>query len=336
MVMTVGVIGAGNIGEHLIREKLAKMSVDVRFIMKDDGIYKNMTEKVGELHGWRCWHSITTVDVVFLAIPTLDDGKIASEYMDFFLSRGIRVITCEKGAMSNYFDQVAQWRDMIGYSAAVGGGTRLLKHLKLQISSDTEEIHAVLNGTLNFIFSEISLGRSFGEVVEEARRLRCVEPGAKDPLEIINKEAALDIPMKTAILLNVLDFGGRISFAQARNIQVKKVKEEELNQLLKQADKFRYIVSVAKSNHEEPCIGGFKYKIGSWNVSGGFKKIESNSLYNDLVINGVNNAFVVSEGKYGKSGRYRFIGPGAEPEPTTSAMMKDFADFCYEILKARS
>lgn len=317
--MKVGIIGAGSIGSELYRRVTsAPLNWDVGFILRSDGVYKGLDEKIDELKNCESYYK--DIDLAFLAIPTLDDGKTAFNYMSQLLEKDIPVVTCEKGSLSNYFQELRKWKDKIGYSATVGGGTRMLKYLEDRIGEETEEIHAVVNGTMNFIFDAVSKGRSFAEAVKEAKKLGYAEPGATNPIDVINKESTEDVPMKTAILFNICEFG---DYIRAKDRKAYKMKEPELKKLIKEANDRRYIVSITGDKNEEDVIGGFKYKKGGRIISAGFKDINENPLFSELILPGVNNAILIGEGKYDEYGKYILTGPGAGAGPTASAMIKD-------------
>ena len=323
--MRVGIIGAGNIGSELFR-RVKQLGWDVLFVLKSDGVYKNLTEKVDvenyQEHIYQKYIFTDILDVVFLAIPTLDDGKAAFDYLSFYLSRNIPVITCEKGALSNYFFELEKWLDNIGYSATVGGGTRLLRYAKEMISANTLEMHAVINGTLNYIFDEISRGRTLGEITSEAKRMGYAEPGTKDPLDIINQESVEDVPMKTAILFNICNLSPEV--IKGKEILARKIQERDLIKLIRESSKRRFVVSIIKKNrNQNDSIGGFSYEVGEWIISGGFIDIAANPIFHELVPHGVNNAIIICEGKYGVDGIYRLSGQGAGAGPTASSMIKD-------------
>ena len=101
--MKIGIIGAGNIGSELYRKAIA-LGWDVRFLVKADGVYKDLDEKIDEVDNYLNY--CDGLDVVFLAIPTFDDGKTAYDYMISLLEKEIPVVTCEKGALSNYFPEL--------------------------------------------------------------------------------------------------------------------------------------------------------------------------------------------------------------------------------------
>lgn len=318
--MKIGIIGAGHIGSELYR-RAKSLDWDIEFVLRSDGVYRDLTEKIDELEDYTNY--LDGIEIGFLAIPTLDDGKTAFEYMNSLLGRGIPIVTCEKGALSNYFSELEDRLDKIGYSATVGGGTRLLRYLEEIMNEYVEEMHSVMNGTLNYIFSELSSGRSLGEVVNETRMLGYAEPQAETPLEVINQEATRDVPMKFSILFNIC-FRDLVSErARAKDVRPQKIDEQGLKKLIREAGNRRYIVSITKENNEEDVIGGFRYQIGGWIISAGFKNKSENPLFLRLIPSGVNNAVLVSEGIHGIDGTYILSGPGAGAGPTASSMIKD-------------
>jgi len=318
--MKIGIIGAGRIGSELYR-RAKFLGWDIKFVLKDDGIYKNLSEKIDDIEKYQDY--CIGLDVAFLAIPTLDDGKTAFDYMRSLLEKDIPVISCEKGALSNYFSELEKELDKIGYSATVGGGTRLLRYLEERISPKVEQIHAVVNGTLNYIFDEISKGKSLAEVVEETKKLGYTEPKAESPFEVINKESTEDVLMKSSILFNICFRRFTSKRMKAKNVKSYKIEESELKRLIKESNNRRCIVSIRKEDNEEDIIGGFKYQIDDWIISAGFKNINENPLFLQLVPNGVNNSVLIYEGRHGIDGTYRLSGQGAGARPTTSSMIKD-------------
>lgn len=314
--MKAGLVGAGLIGSTLA-DKLCKDGWEVGFAARRSGVYRH-GERLGDLD--RYVEYCDGIDAAFLAIPTLDDGSTAHEYMRTFLERGIPVVTSEKGAMSNYFAELEASLDMIGYSATVGGGTRLLRYLREMSGSNVMEIHAVLNGTLNYIFDQVSRGRSLGEVVDETKRLGYAEPGAQNPLDVVNGELH-DVTMKTSILFN--SCGLAAERMRARDIKHDELDDADLRRLVREAADRRFIVSVTMEDGDNDMIGGFTYCIGGWTINAGFRSVQENPVFRQLIPSGVNNALTVVEGEYGCDGTYTLQGQGAGANPTTSSMIKD-------------
>ena len=290
----VGIIGIGNIGSELYTRVLDK-KWDIGCVIDVDGIYGDVLKKAKLDEPENYGRFLKNLDLVFLAIPTLDDGKTAFRYIEKSLDYDVPIVTCEKGALSNYYSELEEAvnDDMIGYSASVGGGSRLLRYLKERVGEQVEEIQTVINGTLNYIFDQVSSGRSLGEVVEETKKLKYAEPGAKNPLDVINKEATRDVPMKTAILFNICNLTQERM--RACDVDTYHIEDTELRRLAKEAINRRYIVSITRNaNDEEDVIWGFRHKIEDWHISAGFKHIDENPLFKALIPSGVNNAILIS------------------------------------------
>ena len=314
----IGIIGRGNIGSEIYKRVLRKWNIGC--IIDYDGVYNSENKKIDNIKNYK--NHIKGLDLLFLSIPTYDEGETELGYISSSLEYHIPIVTSAKGAPSNYFSELenVMKRGWIGYSATVCGGTRVLRFLEERGSSQLNEIHAVLNGTLNYIFDNVSRGRGFGESVEEAKKLGYTEPGAKDYLEVINKEAVKDVPMKASILFNICNLTKeRI---RAKDIAVTKIRNSQLERLIEEAANRRYIVSIAKEDNEKDVIWGFKHKIGGWHISAGFRDM-SNPFFKKLILSSVDNAVLISEGESGIYGNYILSGPGAGSKPTVNSMIRD-------------
>jgi homoserine dehydrogenase len=321
MKKKVGFIGGGRIARGLYPRIIAK-GWEVPVVLTRKGVFRDieLTEKIAEPENYL---NHFNVDAVCLVISTLDDGTAAFNYMKAILEKDIPVITSEKGALGNYFPELKKWLDKIGCNASVGGGSKILDYTETRMDPEVEEVHAIVNGTLNYGFDGMAHGRTLYQVFEEAKTLGYAEPGSASPLEIINKEACGDIPMKVAILFNkcFTKYSGR--FIRAREISPLPISEDDLDQLIREVGRRRYIISITKRECKEDVVCGFKHKVGDWIVSGGFKNKNENPLFLRLVPSGVNNAILISKGKGGKDGTPYLSGEGAGVDPTTSVIMED-------------
>src|SRR3989338_4388558 len=300
---TVAVIGRGKIGAGLIKE-LPKQKCKVKFALDKNGVYRG-NKKIDNAKNYKKY--IHGIDCIFLAISTFDDGKIAFDFIKFFVRQNIPIITCEKGALFNYYLKLKPFINKIGYSATVGGGTRLLEYIQARHTKNFIEISAVVNGTLNFIFDEVARGKHIERTVAEAVKCGYAEPGATTPLEIINTELR-DVLLKSVILFNTLRLSSKI--LKAKNIKLKIVSSDDLKKIIQ--NQMKCVVSISK--HPERITSGFHSKNGQWYLSAGFKKISDSWLPS-----GVNNALFIKE----RGGHYLLQGPGAGVEPTVLSMIQD-------------
>ncbi len=327
MTKKIVIIGLGLIGKAL-RAKVEKVPgweiqqiVDKGQILsgsgKEIGPFDTASPKLEFLIPENC-------DLAFLSIPTYDKGETAYRYIKYAVEHGIPVVTCEKGALSYFWADLEKFIGIIGYSATVGGGTRLLPYLKQRLHGrDDVVVHAVVNGTLNYIFDEMAYaGRSYGEAVEEAQRLGYAEPGATDYLQVLNGEIK-DTVMKTTILFNVCMKKGKAM--RPDDVSLKLLEKGDLARLIKESKNRRYIVSFLPpgSEQENDIIGGFRHESDGWKISAGFQAIDSNPLFLNWLPRGVNNSVLTYEGNFGEDGIYSLYGPGAGAKPTTSSMIRD-------------
>ncbi len=315
----VGIIGAGGIAKHLAA-RLESQGITVCF-----SIGRNQTEQFSELLEAEKPHA------VFLTISTLDKGEAALDYILACIKAGILVITCEKGALAYHAKALKPYLDKIGFSATVGGGTRMLKYVTERHLTDKQvEISAVVNGTLNFLFDEIRRGgRSLGEACKEACKLGYAEPGATDPLSLINGELK-DVRMKTCVFFNTVLASNRLVTPDEFGLLEQTA--SDLEQLSEDGGDYRLVVSFSnhKQTKEHPRFGkqfGLHF-IDGWHITGSFRQITQASQLSLWLPAGVGNAVYITEGELGSGGKYILSGPGAGHEPTTSAMLADFEELC--------
>lgn len=324
--MRIGVFGAGIIGSEVIRRAVEKNWNVV--VARKSGVYDGKTfERKGDLDCWK--HYFYGVNIAVLCIPTEDGGKEACNYILELTKMKIPVVTSEKGSLANYFLELKSSLPQIGYSATVGGGSGLLRWLKENVTAATE-IHMVVNGTLNYMFSgleRVALNErktALDRLAAEVKILGYAEPAAQDALDIINRESCGDVPMKTAIVLNTIFGLHKLApLIRASEIRAQRLVQKDLQRIMEAIILPRYIVSIAKKKLKEDLVGGFSIQTGEYFVSGGFKYPSQNPLLIQMSPQGVTNAAMILNGK--KS--YVCFGPGAGAIPTVNVIMEDVKRF---------
>ena len=145
---------------------------------------------------------LSDIDAVVELIGGTDT---AADIAHATLAAGKHLITANKALLADRGEElgaVARERGLrIGAEAAVGGAIPLLRALRTSFGSDeVHGIYGILNGTCNFILSQMEEGRDFDAALAEAQRLGFAE--ADPTLDIDGSDAA----QKLAILSN-LAFG---------------------------------------------------------------------------------------------------------------------------------
>ncbi|MFA6430260.1 MAG: hypothetical protein WCW43_01070 [Candidatus Paceibacterota bacterium] len=317
MKMRVGIIGTGKIARHLI-SRLKDMGIETCF-----SINRSNSSSLERLL------LKERPEAVFLTISTLDKGEAAREYILQCVKNNVPVITCEKGAFAYHASALQPYFNKIGCSASVGGGTRMIPLTKELELNGKVEIEAVLNGTLNFIFHQISGGISLDEACIEASKLGYAEPGATDSLSLLNGEMR-DVIMKTCVLFNTVLSNGR--FITPHQFSKFELTKEDLEKLT-DGENYRMIVSFSnnKKGKNIPYFGRKfeRYWIdSSWRISGGFRQINPSREHYSWLPGGVGNAIHIVENDHDIRTEYTMSGQGAGLKPTTDVMLVDFYRLC--------
>lgn len=327
-------VGYGNVGQA-VPQRCGDLGLKHSpFVIKSGGTYSRGNDGSLTLHDnnpafWKNPSITNGVRVAFLATPSSGDGTRALEIINGLLEQGIPVVTAEKAALANHYPALESRVCEMGISASVGGGTRMLSWLSDRLDPRTRQVHAIVNGTLNFIMDGIDGGRTAGQTIDEAVALGYAEPGASNHLDVLNGELVGDIPKKTSILWNTVLRGALAGHTVLSHTDLKQpaLNQDRLNQLIAEASARRYIISIIKADEEIPekdIIAGFRKKIdGNLLIIGGFRRVTDNPLFKALVLPGPSNGVVITAGPNESDGVYQLEGPGAGPGPTAAAMVQD-------------
>lgn len=344
------VAGYGSIGKELIFQlskpnvaELLELKNTPEFVIRKKGVYlpsKTASDDFELKTGLKFEDLVKDVDVLFVALPSTETGNEAFELINKALKQGKKVVTCEKGALANHYQDLKDSSDNfknLGINATVGGGTRVMHHAEDYCvdKNNISQIHLVLNGTLTSIFSSIGpyrngSGMSLGQAVGQAVQLGYAEPGAVSAYEVIRQEAEGDIPKKASIFVNkVLDEKKPIDWHKL----VFKLTDKEIAQVVEEARNRRFIFSIYSDKYvkkhmicpENGIIGGFTQQYYGWLLVAGFRVVERNSLFGELAnLTGPGNGMIVGLGPDESDGVYELFGPGAGPSPTVNSMIDDY------------
>jgi homoserine dehydrogenase len=151
-----------------------------------------------------------------------------------------------------------------------------------------------------------------GQACRDVVRLKYAEPGVTDNLSLINGEWK-DLIMKTCVFFNTIF--GKHQFINPTMFRGGKLTEKDLEKM--SSGDYRFIVSFSNKNI-----------FRSWNINPALYQVSLVEDQNRWIPGGVGNAVHVVEGEGEASIPYILSGPGAGLEPTTSAMLADFANHC--------
>lgn len=273
-------------------------------------------------------------NALVIAISTHDDGSAATDLILKAVQLGKPVVTCEKGALSEYFHELLPYLDLIGYNAACGGGSMILELLRNP--TGIERIDAVANGSCNNISHLCEKGKDLDEAVAETQAGGYTDPGKKTIREIVMGE--LEDACKKAVIIHNLAFRDRpirrnmMSFTHFSEDGIYQLfaKHRWENQPWRENEFWvkRLVIRIFPYEHEkrgniwkgDPC---FWMRTDTHCVVGTFIDAEKVFL---CYPEGVTNCLQIQgDGIYDLA-----FGPGAGIIPTASAMLSDLERLLHE------
>ena len=319
----LAIVGLGNIGlnlyKHLIKNKKSiveknNVNFDIKYVSA-----KNKKKKRGisiPKSKWlRSYIDASKLDDIDIVIELIGGADGPAKKLVFDAIRKKKhIVTANKSLISKYGDKLALLAEKnkvnIEFEAAVAGGIPIIRTLKEGlVANKTKKIYGILNGTSNFILSNMDkMNVSFSKVLNKAKKLGYAESNPKSDLN------GDDVRSKVQILSS-LAFN---SFINKKNIN-----QEGIN--------FIDEIDIKNAN-----LLGYKIKhIGFSEISDGniIQRInpclikKESRLSN---VNGVLNAVIIEGEPIGKS---VLQGEGAGPGPTTSALVSDICSILRGNLK---
>jgi homoserine dehydrogenase len=132
----------------------------------------------------------------------------AGAYVLELLRRGVPVATANKQLVARrapeLFAAAAEGGVQLRFEAAVAAAIPVIKVLReALVATNVHRVLGIVNGTTNFILTEMEAGRSYAEALAEAQRLGYAEADPSDDV------GGLDAAAKMAILATVA-FGSRV------------------------------------------------------------------------------------------------------------------------------
>ncbi|MFN3346217.1 MAG: homoserine dehydrogenase [Candidatus Bipolaricaulaceae bacterium] len=142
-------------------------------------------------------------DVVLELTPTdLRTGEPAASYIRFALTSQKHVVTTNKGPVALFGKELLALARENGvafrFEGTVMAGTPLFSLVDFALATPISRVRGILNGTTNFILTQLECGKSYAEALAEAQRLGYAEA---DPTADVE---GLDPLAKIVILANIL------------------------------------------------------------------------------------------------------------------------------------
>ena len=219
---------------------------------------------------------------------------------------GKHVVTTNKGPLALSFPTLIELAEhnkvLLRFSGTVGGGTPILEFAKKCLEGDRiKEIHGILNGTTNYILTEMAEKKvTFEKALESAQKLGYAETNPAMDID------GLDSAAKVVIIGNWI-MNKKFTLKDVDIVGIRDITLKALEIASKKGKRIKLIGSI----DGKPTVAP--------------KEIERND---PLCVNGVLNAVTfVSE----YAGRETIIGRGAGGIETASAVLRDLLDIKHHL-----
>jgi len=217
--LRIGLLGRGTVGGGF--EDLVSQQADAieRLTGRRPEISGILTRSQGDFDS-----ILAESDVIVEVMGGLEPAKSMIERS---LTAGKHVISANKQLLSRHGDELwqlaAENRVQLRFEAAVAGVVPVIRVLTGSLAgARVERIHGIVNGTTNFILSEMArTGADYSDVLAEAQRLGYAEA---DPTEDV---AGLDAAAKISILAR-LAFATRVDVDQIPSEGIERITADDI------------------------------------------------------------------------------------------------------------
>lgn len=246
-------------------------------------------------------------DEVQIVVETMGGLHPAYEFVKASLENGKSVCTSNKALVAAFGPELLELAKSKNanflFEASVGGGIPIIRPLKTSLAPDViEEISGILNGTTNYILTEMTEnGSDFDSVLKDAQDKGYAE---KDPTADVEGH---DAGRKIAILTS-LAYGKQLDFEDIYMEGITKITDRDINYAKKIGAKVKIFGSSKKVGDKVSAMVAPKLIT------------HEHPLYS---VDGVFNAILV---KGNMVGDVMFYGQGAGKLATASAVVSDIMD----------
>jgi len=276
-------------------------------VKKKYGTIKKYSSSKNNLSGVDLIKSLDADVLVETTVSNYKDAEPGMTHITEAMKHGLHVISVNKGPLALAFPSLMELATynqvLLRFSGTVGGGTPILDYAKNSLLGERiVSFEGILNGTTNYILTNMANGMSFKDALNDAKQKGYVE--ADESLDL----DGLDAAAKLVILANwVMDL--KVTMPDIKRTGIRNVSADDIKNAAKKNCAVKLIASCNKELIVSP------------------REI---SLDDPLCVNGTLNAISFTSEH---SGTQTIIGRGAGGIETASSIIRDLLDIRQEISK---
>lgn len=276
-------------------------------VKKKFGTVKNYASTKNSMSGIDMLKNVDADVLIETTASNYKDAEPGMTHITMAMKKGMHVISVNKGPLALAFPSLLELATynhvMFKFSGTVGGGTPILDYAKNSLKGERITSFAgILNGTTNYILTNMATGLSFNEALKDAKDKGYVE--ADESLDLDGLDAAAKLVILANWVMNMKVTLPDINCTGIRNVTVGDIKNAAKNNCA-----IKLIASCNKELVVEP------------------KEVSNND---PLCVNGTLNAIAFTSEH---SGTQTIIGKGAGGMETASSILRDLLDIRQEIAR---
>ena len=276
-------------------------------IKKKYGSVRKYSNTKNNVSGIQMINELEAEVVIETTASNYKDAEPGMSHIINAMKHGMHVISVNKGPLALAFPslmELATYNHVIfRFSGTVGGGTPILDYAKNSLKGERIiSFDGILNGTTNYILTNMTNGMSFKDALNDAKKRGYVE--ADESLDL----DGLDAAAKLVILANWI-MGMKVTMPEIKRIGIRKIDSDDIRKAAANNSAIKLIAS---------CDNGLMVKP---------KELPFD---NPLCVSGTLNAISFTSEH---SGTQTIIGRGAGGIETASSILRDLIDIRNEIVK---
>ena len=274
---------------------------------KKFGSVKNYSKTKNDISGLDMIKNLDADVLIETTASNYKDAEPGMTHITTAMKKGMHVISVNKGPLALAFPSLMELATynqvMLKFSGTVGGGTPIIDYAKDSLRGERITSFAgILNGTTNYILTNMANGLSFESALKDAKDKGYVE--ADESLDL----DGLDAAAKLVILANWI-MGMKVTMPDIKCTGIRKVTTDDI----KKAAKKNCAIKLLASCDKELEVGPKEVPIDD-----------------PLCVNGTLNAIAFTSEH---SGTQTIIGKGAGGMETASSILRDLLDIRQETAR---
>jgi homoserine dehydrogenase len=276
-------------------------------IKKKFGTVKNYSNSKNTISGLDMIKNLDAEVLIETTASNYKDAEPGMSHITTAMKKGMHVISVNKGPLALAFPSLLELATynqvLLKFSGTVGGGTPILDYAKDSLRGERITSFAgILNGTTNYILTNMANGLSFESALKDAQDKGYVE--ADESLDL----DGLDAAAKLVILANWI-MGMKVTMPDIKCTGIRNVTTEDIKKAAKKKCAIKLIASCDK-----------ELEVGPKEIS----------IDDPLCVNGTLNAIAFTSEH---SGTQTIIGKGAGGMETASSILRDLLDIRQETAR---